>query len=80
MCQTLDERIAARIAARDAKDAQILATLAAAGGAILHWQVSDPRAWQDACDREVIVMDWDSDCYLHPLAIGIAEGGWEMPQ
>lgn len=73
--------------AMEVSDARVLAMLADADGAILHWQVpaiSDDDSWEpahafeDALGRDVILFDADDDCYVHPHAKQHMQGGYFM--
>lgn len=73
-------------------DAMVLHMLADNGGALLHWHVSalDKQlpgggVWQPtgaflrACERGVIRLDQETDCYVHPLAVGDKSRGFTVP-
>ena len=68
------------------RDTQVLAVLADANGAMLAWQASyvatcgpNPvEAFADALARGVIRFDEDSDCYVHPDARALGDGGFSM--
>lgn len=61
------------------RDPEVLAELAAADGAILHWQVDRidhlgegvVEAFASAHKRGIIRFDDTTDCYVHPNAIAI---------
>src|SRR6267154_3118757 len=57
---------------------QVLQQLEANDGAILHWQVSDSAAFKAAAFDGFIKFDEASDCFVHPRAARVAEGGWTM--
>jgi hypothetical protein len=56
---------------------EILAELVRLDGAILYWQVplQHEKAWKTACEREDILFDWQTDCYVHPDAERISTDG-----
>lgn len=57
---------------------EILRFLERNNGAVLYWQVDDEEAWQRARDNGIIFMDWESDCYVHPLAVPNGDGSFFM--
>ena len=61
------------------RDDQILDLLEHLGGAVLCWQVTCPNAWRSAAARDIIEMDYQTDCYVHPDAIAHDDGSYSMP-
>ena len=70
------------------RDAQVLAVLADADGAMLAWQAchvatcgpNPAEAFADALARGVIRLDADSDCYVHPHAVPVEGGGFTLDE
>jgi hypothetical protein len=59
-------------------DAGVLEKLRQADGAILYWQVDEPEAFASARKRGVIRLDTETDCYVHPDAVELPDGGYTM--
>ncbi len=59
-------------------DAALLSELAANGGAVLCWQTSDESAFAEAAARGVVTFDEDADCFVHPGAVKVGDGAWEL--
>jgi len=62
--------------------AYVLRVLADADGAHLAWQFSgsDLNLFKQALEVGVIKFDAESDLYVHPDAIKVADGAYKMPQ
>jgi hypothetical protein len=65
----------------DAVKRQAYAELIANDGAILIWQSAlNTVDWEWLIDNGDAIFDADSDCYVHPTAVKVSNGAWEMPQ